>query len=291
MRTSVKKLPKSQIELEIEVPSEEFNSFIEKAILDLGKDLEIEGFRKGHVPKEIIEREIGQGKILTEAGQLCIKENYLKATLENKIEAISQPEVEILKLAPDNPFVFKAKIQVLPEVQLPDYKKIASQVQKKEVSVSKEEVERLKLEKERMEKERVRQEILEKIAQNSKIEIPEVLIESEKRRMLEDLKKRVPQVLQISFEDYLKKTNKTEKELLESFLPEAEKGVKNPLILKAIGKKEEIRVSKEEVAKEADRLLGLNPNLKNLDQEQLKEYAKEVTRNEKTFKILENLCT
>ncbi len=53
MKSTIKKLPKSQIELEIEVPAEEFKHFIEKVTLNLGKDLEIKGFRKGKVPEEI----------------------------------------------------------------------------------------------------------------------------------------------------------------------------------------------------------------------------------------------
>jgi len=285
MEISIKKLPKSQIEILVRIPVEEFNNFIEKAALDLGKELEIKGFRKGMAPKEIAEREIGPGRILETAANQAIKENYLKAISENKIEAISKPEIEVLKLASGNPFEFKAKISVLPEVKLPDYKQIASQVKKKEVIVAKEEIERLKTEKERIEKERVRQEILDKIAENSQIEISEVLVESEKKRMLESLKQQVPQMLQINFENYLAKTNKTEKELLDSFLPEAQRKIKNSLVLKEIERRENIEVSEKEIKEEMDKISKIYPDL---DQNQLKEYSESVIRNEKTFQFLEN---
>ena len=285
METSIKKLPKSQIEILVRIPAEEFNNFIEKATLDLGKELEIKGFRKGKAPKEMAEREIGPGRILEEAANQAIKENYLKAISENKIEAIFKPEIEILKLALGNPFEFKAKISVLPEVKLPDYKQIASQVLRREVVVAKEEIERLRAEKERIEKERIRQEILDKIAENSQIEISEVLVESEKKRMLESLKQQVPQILQIKFEDYLSKIQKTEKELLDSFLPEAQRKIKNSLVLKEIEKRENIEVSEKEIKEEIDKISKIYPGL---DQNQLKEYAEEVIRNEKTFQFLEN---
>ena len=285
METSIKKLPKSQIEILVRIPAEEFNNFIEKATLDLGKELEIKGFRKGKAPKEMAEREIGPGRILEEAANQAIKENYLKAISENKIEAIFKPEIEILKLAIGNPFEFKAKISVLPEVKLPDYKQIASQVKKREVIVSKEEIERLRAEKERIEKERIRQEILDKIAENSQIEISEVLVESEKKRILESLKQQVPRMLQISFEDYLSKINRTEKELLDSFLPEAQRKIKNSLVLKEIEKRENIEVSEKEIKEEIDKISKIYPGL---DQNQLKEYAEEVIRNEKTLQFLEN---
>ena len=110
MKISVQKLAKSQIELRIEVPIEEFNGFIEKAILSLGKDLEIEGFRKGKAPQEMIEKSISQERILTTAADYAIQENYTKAISEKNIEAIAAPEIEILKMAKNNPFEFKAKV-------------------------------------------------------------------------------------------------------------------------------------------------------------------------------------
>lgn len=299
MEVSIQKLAKSNREIKVEIPSEEFKGFLEKATFDLGKDLEVEGFRKGMAPKEIIEREIGLEKILNKAAEIAIKENYQKIILENKIEPIGQPFVEILKLpapyrtegsgagAPRNPFEFKIKISVLPEIKLPDYREIVSQIKRKEVALLPEEIERLKREKERLEKEKRRQEILEKIVQASEIESPDILIEEEKKRMMEELKRMVPQILQMSFEDYLKKLGKSEKELVDSFLSEAEKRVKNSLALKEIGKLEKIEASEEEIQKEMTKILGNYPLSDELDRERLKEYTKEVIRNEKTFQLLE----
>lgn len=175
---------------------------------------------------------------------------------------------------------------VLPEVKLPDYRKIASQVKRGEVSVTQEEIQRLKQEKERIEKERVRTEILEKIAQESEVIIPQVLIESEQKRMLEALKIQVPQVLQISFEEYLKRIKKTEKDLLDSLLPEAQKRAKNLLVLIAVQQKENITVAEKEIEDEIAKIIQANPGLA---QSQLRGYTEGVIKNEKTFQLLENL--
>ena len=106
MQSSIQKLNNSQLELKIEVPAEEFQGFIDKSVLNLGKEIEVEGFRKGHAPKEMIEKQIGQDKILQEASQECIRENYIKAIRqlaeEQKLEPLGQPEIEILKLASGN---------------------------------------------------------------------------------------------------------------------------------------------------------------------------------------------
>jgi len=152
MKYQIKKLPKSEIEIEIELPQEEFKNFIDEAILELGKDLEVEGFRKGKIPREIIEREIGQERALKAAIERAIKNNYLKVVLDNKIEAIGQPEVEILKMpgltkvdsgigVPVSPLSFRTKIVVLPPITLPDYRKIAPQIKKGEIFVEEKEIE------------------------------------------------------------------------------------------------------------------------------------------------------
>ena len=286
MKSSVQKLTDSAIEIKIAVPAEEFKGFVDKAVLEIGRDIEIKGFRKGGAPKEMVKKQAGQEKIMQQAAQVCIKDNYVKAIKEQKLEPLGQPEIEILKMAPGNDFEFKARFSVLPEISLPDYKKIASQIKEKEVKVSQEEIDKLKQEKERTEKEKRRQEILEKVGEKTQIDLPQILIESEQRRMMENIKQQVPQMLQITFEDYLKKLQKTEKDLLESFLPEAEKRVKNSLVLREIEKKENIKVPENELEEEMKKVSQMNPNL---DKDQLKEYAESVLKNEKTLQLLENL--
>jgi len=290
VRTTVNKISQTQIELKIEVPPEEFQIFVKKAVLSLGQNLEVKGFRKGKAPKEVIEKEVSPENILKEAAEMAIQTNYPKAInqLADKIKIISQPEIEILKLAPNNPLEFKAKIWILPEIKLPDYKSLTSRVQKKEVKVTEEEIEKLRQEKERWEKERMRREILEKIALESKVDIPEILIEEEKKRMLQSLKSGVVQTLQISFEDYLAKLQKTEKEILDSFLPESKTRIKKSLVLREIGKKENISVTEKEIEEEIKKISVANPGLEtNLDPERLKDYTKEALINEKTFQFLE----
>ncbi len=291
MKVEIQKLPKSEIELKIEIPVLEFQAFIERAILNLGQNIEVPGFRKGKAPKEIIEREVGWDKILKMASEAAIKENYLKAIEENKIEAIGQPEITLLKLAQGNPLEFKAKVAILPDICLPDYRQVGARIKKqKNITITDEELARLKAEKERIESQRVCQEILDKIAENLEVELPEVLIEAEKKRMLESLKLQVFQIFQFkNFEDYLAKINKTEKEIIDSFLPEAEKRIKNFLILKEIGRKEKIEVSESEVENEMNKILK-NSFETDIDLERLKNYTKEAIKSEKVFKFLESLA-
>ena len=282
MNIFVTKLEKSEVELKFEIPVEEFEKHIDQAIKNLGANIEAPGFRKGNAPREVIEKQIGEEKILFTAADLSIQENYIKALDEKGIEVVASPRIEILKLAKGNPFEFKATTAVLPAIELPPYKEIVGKLKAKPVEVTKEEIERIKKEKEKWEQERLRQEILEKIAEKAKIEIPAVLLEQEKLRMMENFKKGVATNLQIGFEEYLKKINKTEKEILDSFLPEVEKRVKTSLVLREIGRVEKIEVTDKEI--DEDLKKSYTPNVQS---DQVRNYTKEVLRHEKTFKLLE----
>ena len=419
MKSEIKNQTKTEVEFEITISSEELNSFIEKAIKELGKDVEIKGFRKGNAPKNVIEEHFGEQRILTEAADLAVNDSYSKAVIEHKIDAIFHPNVDVKKLAKGNDFVYTAKTAILPKIELPDYKEIASKMKRSEVEITDQEItqamdwlkrsrskltvkngpaekgnfieieytlsktgtpekptflkdsfvlgegrflagfednligmkageekkgvtlkkgeeeilidikvvsvqnmelpevndefakslgnfndlealknnvkEGIKREKEEAEVQKIRNDIIESISKETKIEIPSVLIENEQRQMLEGLKSQILQALKMSFEDYLEKTKKTEKDLLESLKSEAEKKIKRYLILKEIGIKEDIKVSDDEVKEEVNKVLANYPSVeeaeKNIgaDTQKFKEYTREVIKSNKIFELLDNL--
>ena len=128
MTHSIQKLAKSQLEIKFEVSIEEFQIFVEKAILRLGENIQIEGFRKGKAPKETLEKMLGSEAILKEASQECVRESYLKVVKEQNLEPLGQPEISILKLTLGNPFEFKALVSVLPEITIADYREIVPKI-------------------------------------------------------------------------------------------------------------------------------------------------------------------
>ena len=141
MEAETKKISSSRIEILFNFEWEEFSPYLDKACSLLTRGLKIPGFRPNKIPLEIAEREIGQDKILTEAGKLFIEKKYSDYIVEEKLEVIGHPEVKILKLAFKNPFSFKIEVDVLPEINLPDYKKIVSSIEKEKVSVNEKEIE------------------------------------------------------------------------------------------------------------------------------------------------------
>lgn len=138
MKVEIKQLPKSQVEFEIELEADEFNGYFKKAVSKISANLKFDGFRAGKAPQNIVEEAVGEAGILDEAANQAVRQAYIHAIDEKNIKAVSQPEITVIKLAKNNPFVFKAKVAVLPEISLPDYlaivKKVMNNKQKVEIT-------------------------------------------------------------------------------------------------------------------------------------------------------------
>ena len=140
MKTEIKKLPKSQIEITFELTAEEFAEHTEHALEHLKHHIKVDGFRNGKAPAKMVEDKIKPEMLLMEAGDHAVRHVYSDYIKKNKLESVGQPEVQVIKIAKGNPFIFKATITVLPEVKLPAYKEIATTVKGKDINVTEEEV-------------------------------------------------------------------------------------------------------------------------------------------------------
>jgi trigger factor len=125
---NIKKLPKSEIEIEAELNSESFELYFDKALNKIGAEFELDGFRKGKVPLNILLSKVPEIRILEEMAQMAIEEHYPKILQEENLDVISQPEISITKLARKNPLNFKIKTTLMPEIKLSDYKKSSQKI-------------------------------------------------------------------------------------------------------------------------------------------------------------------
>jgi trigger factor len=128
---TVEKKPGSLVIVTGEIPYEELAAHEGHVLSHLGHDIEIKGFRKGHVPENVLRKHIGELTILSETAEHILAEIYPDILKEHAIDAIGRPQVAITKLAPGNPFGFTITITVLPSVTLADYKAAAAAVNKK----------------------------------------------------------------------------------------------------------------------------------------------------------------
>lgn len=151
MKTTIKKLEKSEIEITGVLEVAEFEKYEEKALERIGERMELPGFRKGKAPGNIIKENVQEMQLLEEMAESALQENYIKILEENKIDAIGRPQISITKIAKGSDLEFKIITAVLPEMKLGDYKKIAKnengkEENKKEIIVDDAEVEKTILE-------------------------------------------------------------------------------------------------------------------------------------------------
>lgn len=424
MKTTINSLPQSKKEILIHLDKNDVLPFKKIALQELNKTLKVDGYRTGKAPLSVAENNLPALEVYEKAASLAIQKLYPQVVQKNKISAIGYPYINITKIIPDQEVELKAEISVLPEISLPDYKKIAQEMHadKKDVSVGEKEIEEalsfiqssratlkpvkraaqnedvvtidyqirekenlipdgedkdhtfilgkghfmpgweenivgmkqeenkkfsitvpdswkqedlrgkkltveinlkevkekklpslddafaqklgdfkglkelkenitrgLQMEKEDKEKERWRLQILNKIISESKIELPEILINVETEKMVEELKAQLEK-MQLDFPQYLQQIKKSEEELRNDLRETARQRVYSSLILREIGILEKIQVSEEEIKEKISEILKQIPDAKmkeKINPENLKEFASGIIRNEKVFQILE----
>lgn len=147
-KTTIKKLDKSEVEITGILESAEFIKYEEKALERIGERLELPGFRKGKAPVSIVKENIAEMELLEEMAELALYDIYPNILEENKIDAIGRPQISITKIGKGSDLEFKILTAVLPEMKLPDYKKIAKEKNKdeelkKEIVVEEKDVEKV----------------------------------------------------------------------------------------------------------------------------------------------------
>ena len=142
MEYKIENKPKSEKEITVTINSKDVEKHVEKAINNLSAEIKIPGFRPGKAPVDIVKEKIGQEKIWQEACYQAINETYPEIIEKEKINIISSPEINILKIENNQPLVYKALVAVFPVVVLGDYKKQAKEINKdkKKINVEEKEV-------------------------------------------------------------------------------------------------------------------------------------------------------
>ena len=138
MSLQVEKLEHNMAKLTIEVPAEDVEKALQAAYLKERSKISLPGFRKGKVPRQMIEKMYGPEVFYDEAANHMISEAYGNAYDECELEIVSQPKVEVVQLEKGKPFIFTAEVAVKPDVVLGEYKglkvdKVSTRVTQKEV--------------------------------------------------------------------------------------------------------------------------------------------------------------
>ena len=146
MSLQVEKLEGNMARLTIEASAEDFEQAIEKAYQKSKNKLSIPGFRKGKVPRKMIEQMYGKEIFYEDAANMVIPPTYAKAVDECTEAIVSRPTIDVVQAEAGKPFIFTAEVALKPDVTLGKYKGI--EVEKADISVTDEEIDEA-IEKER----------------------------------------------------------------------------------------------------------------------------------------------
>ena len=140
MSVTVENLEKSMAKLTIEVAAEEFEKAMQKAYMQQKNSISIPGFRKGKVPRQMVEKMYGPGIFYEDAANIVLPDAYEEGAKESGLDITSSPEIEVTQVEKGKPFIFTALVALRPEVKLGNYKGL--EVPRNDVSVSDEELEK-----------------------------------------------------------------------------------------------------------------------------------------------------
>ena len=130
------------LEITVEVSIDELKPFLEKAAAEISETKKIDGFRPGKAPYNIVAKEVGEMTIYQTAARDAVAHFYYDIIEKENLETVEQPEVDMKKLAPGNPFEFIAKVALLPKVEVCDLEKVNVEPIK-EIKIEEKEVEKV----------------------------------------------------------------------------------------------------------------------------------------------------
>ena len=138
MSFTVENLEKNMAKLTIEVSAEDFEKALQKAYEKNKNKIAVNGFRKGKVPRAVIEKVYGAGVFYEDAANILIPEEYSKAAEESKLDIVSQPEIDVTQIEKGKSFIFTAEVALKPEVILGEY--LGVEIEKTDAKVTADDV-------------------------------------------------------------------------------------------------------------------------------------------------------
>ncbi len=138
MNVKVEKKENSVVEIEFTMEKEQFNAELDKAFKQNAKKFKVPGFRNGMVPRAVVEKNYGEGVLYEFVIENTVDDAYRAAVIENNLEIVSRPELDIKQIGKDKDFIFVVKVCVKPEAKVSEYKgleikKVSTRTTKKEV--------------------------------------------------------------------------------------------------------------------------------------------------------------
>jgi trigger factor len=120
MQVTVQKLSPVLVELDVRVDADRVQSELNKAYATLAKSARVKGFRPGKAPKKILAHYFGS-RVAADVAQRLVDDTFPKAVTEQKVQPVTQPAIEPSQVLENQPFSYKARVEVLPEISSVTY--------------------------------------------------------------------------------------------------------------------------------------------------------------------------
>ena len=287
---SIKKLPKSTVEIELKIAKEEVAKAYEKAFATLSESLEVEGFRRGKAPKNIAEKHLNKEKVYNTLLQDLLGAVYEDVVKKEGLMPIINPRIDLQKAKEGEDWTITIGVAQKPAIVLGDYKKRLAEVKKSkkkdEIWVPGKSQGAAPTEQEKAaQQQQLLNELLNELLEAVQIEISDLVMEEELNarltRLVDDVQK-----IGMTTDSYLKSKNVTIEDLKAQYKKEIENTHKLEFALAEIADQEKIEVGDDEIKK----LFAAVKTPKEQEQVQKNAYMYTVLlRKQKTLDFLLNL--
>lgn len=284
----IEKKPNSQFDITIDIPKKTINEAYDKAFEDLRKELIVDGFRKGAVPRKIAEQKIEKEKIYNRLIQNLLSQIYQEIVSKENLKPIINPKIDLVKAKEGEDWQIKIQIVEKPSVKLGDYKKKVSELNKSQkkadiwVPGKNKDDENKNNETKKIEH---LNQVLQLLMKEAECQLPDLLVNEELNQKLAQLVDEL-QKLGLTLDSYLKSKNITLEQLKENYKKEIDETYRLEFILNEIAEAEKIVVEPEEINQIFSKIT--DEKEKQIAQENIYYYAA-ILRKQKTLDFLLSL--
>lgn len=277
-------LPQKTFELEFSIPWNTVKKTYDETLKKIVQEAEIKGFRKGKAPISAVEKNIDKSKLYNEVLRNLLPQTYLKSLKQHNLRPICDPKVQPLETNEGKDWLFKATACETPDIKLGDYEAKIKGVRAKDkiwVPGKEEKKEEKKTE------EQILKEIFDTLRQETEIDIPPMLLETEEKRMLSRLLEQVNK-LGLTLDEYLTNNNKSIEILKAENRKIAEDTLKMEFILQEIARQKNFETTEKEI-QDMINAVPDEQTRKNLSTPMQKAYIGSIIRKRKVIDFLKNL--
>lgn len=247
MTTALTHLSGSAFEVTLTVPWADVKKIYDQVFDELAAEIEVEGFRKGKAPKEVVQSKVDKSKIYGEVVNRILPESYSKALAEHGLKPIIAPKVQIVSGEEEKDWQFIAKAAEKPSVNLDSYQDVVKAINTKgKIWIPGQDTTDKPDEKQQEERSKRISEIIDKLLEVCKVELAELLLESEVNRLMTQLIDDVRQA-GLTFEQYLASKGETADSIRQKYRQQAENALKLEFILDAVADDLKVEVSQTEI--------------------------------------------